>query len=240
MFTLAPDLPHLAEAVSRRVADIDEGTLALVLVGSPVSPDDVVAVRRAATLCDVAVVAAAEGALAPAETGFLERAGAAFGYVVPARGGPCRVTDPDGADLTALTQLVLALMPSAVVVSSVHITLLKAVAALDDTFPNTFTRVVPDTPEHTLGEAQRRLLGSLRVVQGGVSGGERRVAVLEKLLRETLEREGFSTLGRVEFVDSQRFSPVKDTVPEAGFVFVEAMMEGRVLRQSCRWGREQG
>lgn len=169
----------------------EEASIGLCFMRDGLTPGDLVAVRQASRVCDVAVVVAYGDFTADVASPYLEQAGASC-LLLPTSGNSARAvlrTRADVAeniDLVVMLQDVLAIMPSVVTVSLSDLVLMQAVTGLNDLFDALFTFMPQQVPESALDAKSLEVRAKMVAVQEIYANGERDAAKLVEALRRLL------------------------------------------------------
>lgn len=229
---------QLAEALDARISGIAEASVAVVFVsGGVLTADDVIAIREAARVCDVAVVISMEKPLPRPFAKIAEEAGAQIIYIhkpKPNVGAGCTVKQKGGADITLYLEALLLIMPSAVVVANENLNTLRIIKALEATFNGFFSIIETTTPAAILSQRQQDLTATLMFAQDVLDQGERRPQVVLQQVVDALEQNGFSTVQNLMLLDAESLAEVQATVPKHSFLFADITEGEQTLRRSVK------
>jgi len=228
----------LAEALEHQAAGLAEASIAVVfLTGGLLTADDVVAFKEAARLCDVAVVVAMEKPLNPEHANIAAEAGASIIYThkpKPNLGVGCTVRQKGGGDITLFLEVLLLVMPSAVVISAENLNVLRIVKALEATFNNFFSVVETSTPAAVLSHRQQELVATLMFAQDVLDQGERRPQVVMQQVVEALQQNGFQDVKNLMLLDAETLGEIQTHLPKQIFLYADIAESGHTLRRSVK------
>lgn len=214
-----------------------DATVAFVPLGANLLPGDLIAIRHAKKICDLVVAAQVEGTSAITAQAYLQKAGGdVWLSALPSQktGTVRTLTVPAGEDVTYFLRVLLTLMPSAVSVSQENLPMLGKATALQGTFENFFTLMVPEVPGSVLGERQLELTSGMMTAQTLLDTGERQVAALLRYTLDVLTQKGFDRITTASLYDAHTMQELSDKVTKDAFLFVEVDDAGKPMRQSLR------
>ena len=229
---------QLAEAIERSIAGIPDASISVVFVtGGALTADDVVAIREATRLCDVAITVALEKPLPQPFAKIAFEAGADLVYTHKAKpnlGAGCTVRQKGGGDITLFLEALLLIMPSAVVVSDENLNVLRIVRALEATFNNFFSIVETTTPAAILSQRQQELTATLMFAQDVLDQGERRARVVMQQVVEALEQNNFREVKNLILLDAETLAEVQTNVPKHSFLYADVIEGEHTFRRSVK------
>lgn len=229
---------QLAEALERAVAGLPDASIAAVFItGGALTADDVIALKEAARLCDVAVAVCLETPLPVPMAKLAEEAGADIVYThkpKPHVGVGCTVRQKGGGDITLFLEALLLMMPSAVVASAENMNILRILKALEVTFNNFFTLIETQTPAAVLSQRQQDLTATLLLAQDVLDQGERRPQVVMQQVVEALAQNGFEKVENLLLLDAETLAEVQTQVPKNSFLFADILENGQHMRRSVK------
>lgn len=229
---------QLAEAIERSIAGTADASIAVVFVtGGALTADDVIAIREAARLCDVAITVSLEKPLPAVFSKIAFEAGADLVYTHKAKpnlGAGCTVRQKGGGDITLFLEALLLIMPSAVVVSDENLNILRIVRALEATFNSFFSVIETQTPAAILSQRQQELTATLMFAQDVLDQGERRARVVMQQVVEALTQNGFNDVKNLLLLDAETLSEVQTNVPKHSFLFADVTEGEHTFRRSVK------
>lgn len=229
---------QLAEALERQVAGLPDASISAVfMTGGILTADDVVAIKEAARLCDVAVAIAIEKPLSPQHATIAEEAGANIIYThkpKPNIGVGCTVRQKGGGDITLFLEALLLVMPSVVVASADNLNILRIAKALGTTFNNFFGVIETSTPAAVLSSRQQELTATLMFAQDVLDQGERRPQVVMQQVVEALQQNGFADVKNLLLLDAETLGEVQTRIPKEVFLYADIAEGEHTLRRSVK------
>lgn len=229
---------QLAEALERQVAGLPEASISVVFItGGTLTADDVVALKEAARLCDVAVAIAIEKPLNPDHAHIAAEAGANIIYThkpKPNVGVGCTVRQKGGGDITLFLEALLLVMPSVVVASADNLNILRVVKALEATFNSFFSVIETATPTAVLSQRQQELVATLMFAQDVLDQGERRPQVVMQQVVEALQQNGFEDVKNLMLLDAYTLGEIQTHLPKEVFLYADIAEGGHTLRRSVK------
>ena len=224
------ELPETLLALGKEA----DTSVALIPLAGPLAASDVVAIRHGARLCDVTVVVCLEAPLPENQQAIAAEAGAKV-CCLPSQHKPataCKISLPDGADITYFSQTVLATMPSVICVAQENVRMQRAAKALEVTFPGLFETLIPETPASLLDDTHQHLTQTLLFAQTMLDQGERVVRTLLQQVVAALHAEKFDDIRHLALFDATTLAELTDQTTPEMFLFAEVGAGETVLRQS--------
>ena len=207
------------------------------LTGAALTADDIIALKEAARVCDVAVVASLSGELSQGYSDILEKAGADVLYIhkkAPQEKLSCQLFQRGGADITGYLETILLIMPSIVVAHQETLKVLRAVKSIEKTFYQLFTLIEVGTPKNILSQRQQELVDVLMLGQDMVDHGERRVEPLLQQVLSALDKHNFSGVQQLALFDAHSLQEVKTSLPPECFLFAEVKEGEHLWRRTIK------
>ena len=207
------------------------------ITGGHLTADDVIALREAARVCDVAIAAVVGTTLPEAYHQIMAEAGTDVIYThqpTPREGLSCQVTQRGGGDVTPYLETILLVMPSVIVVHLENLTTRRAVKSIHKTFYELFTLVEVNTPKNILSQRQQELVDVLMLAQDMVDHGERRVETLLQQILAVLDKHHFKGVQQLAVYDGNSFQEVKTTIPHECFLFAEVKEGDHLWRRTVK------
>lgn len=207
------------------------------ITGGHLTADDVIALREAARLCDVAVAAVIGKSLPDAYHAIMQEAGTDMIYThqpQPQEGFACQLVQKGGGDITPYLETILLVMPSVVAVHLENLATRKAVKSIEKTFYQLFTLVEVNTPKNILSRRQQELIEVLMLAQDMVDHGERRVEPLLQQTLAALDKHNFSGVQQLAVYNVTSFQEVKTTIPHECFLFAEVKEGDHLWRRTVK------
>ncbi len=227
---------QLIDAISDLGQGQAEVSYALVFVTSgDIAVDDIIAIKEAVRLCDVAIVACVDKSLSPNHANLVAEAGAKILYThkkTPISGNSCGIRLKGGADITSFLQIALLVMPSVVVVADENLETMRVAKSIENTFNQLFTVIQAKIPADILNAYQQELTATLLLAQDVIDQGERRSRVVLQQVVTALETNGFRQIRNLMLVDSETLLEVSSAIPKNSFLFAEIIDGEKLLRRT--------
>lgn len=225
--------PALSEAL---LSYADDRSFSVAFVSESLSADDVLAVRQAARLCDIVVVAVQGKVLHERYSPYLEGAGADIVFVDKdfAELSPVNVQVQNTGDASYFLKVILKILPLVVTVSTARVQDVQALTALSHEYDGLFSLVTQDMTNVAMSAKQRKVRTCVDAVKHAVEAGERDVSALKSLSERTLREQG--VIGEVshQFV-SESLSAFGVRISGKGHYFVSVNMAGDVLHDGTKF-----
>ena len=215
----------------------EDRSFSVAFIGAEPSADDVLAVRQAARLCDIVIVAVQGSHLSERYKPYLEGAGADVVYVESTYNlkPKSRLIVDGKADATFFLKTILKVLPLVVTVSSAKFTETQTLKILSYEFDGLFTLVTQDMSAETMTAKQRKVRTSMGMVRQAIKAGEDDVENLKKLCERSLREQGIVGEVTHEFV-SKDLSSVGLKLREGGHYFMSVQLGDEVIHDGIQFG----
>lgn len=226
-----------AETLAALATEAETSYGLVFITGGHLTADDVIAIKEAARVCDVAIATVLGESLSEAYNDVLEQAGLDVLYThqtSPQEGLSCQLTQRGGGDITPYLDAILLMMPSVVVVHQENLTIRKAVKSIEKTFYQLFTLVEVNTPKNILSQRQQELIDVLMLAQDMVDSGERRVEPLLQQTLSALDKHFFKDIQQLAVYSASTFQEIKTTIPHECFLFAEVKEGEHLWRRTVK------
>jgi hypothetical protein len=225
---------QLSEAL---LEHMDDQSFSVAFISSEPSAGDILAVRQAARLCDVVVVAVQGSHLHERYKTYLEGAGADIVYVESTYNlkSKSRLVVNGKADGTFFLKTILKVLPLVVTVSAAKSDDVQTLKAISHEFDGLFSLVTQEMSPETMTAKQRKVRTSVGVIRQAILAGEKDVYILQSLCEKTLKEQG--VMGEVahEFV-AEDLSSIGNKLTKAGHYFMSVRLADEIIHDGIQFG----
>lgn len=200
----------------------DDTTFSLVFIPAILTVHDVIALRTASKWCDVVIAVCLDDKFKASQQKILQDAGVDILLSCNLANAPKLSLDSGEINSGFILKVILAVMPSAIVVQIAMLDLLKVILQIDDNYNEMFTPIYSETPAHILTESEQKIRQAIVSIKEIILGGERNIEIISSKLSDVLAKNNIN-LSKLECVDNKGFS-CKNTLENQQF-FINVLAE---------------
>lgn len=208
----------------------EENTFGVVFIPEVLDVHDVIAVRTSVKWCDATVVVCLKDVLKASHHKILQNAGVDILLSCPPSAPKL---DLDSGDIASgfVLKVILAIMPSAVVVQQAKIDLLRVVLMLNRHYTDLFTPIFSETPVGVLSETEQEIREFLVAIKESAEGGELDMAKLSARFKSALQHK-YRAEGLFRAVSSDGTTCAKSLSAGENYLHVAARLAEGIICDS--------
>jgi hypothetical protein len=215
-----------------RGQESEDSTFSVVFIPKNLSAHDVVALRTAAKWCDVVIAVCLDEKFSTNQQKILKGAGVNILFI-SSQNVPQLSLDSGKVNSGFVLKVILAVVPSAVVVQIANVDLLKVILQINTNYPEMFTPIYSETPVHILSDAEQGVRQTLVAIQEIITGGEKNIKTLTAKLGDVLQQKSIH-LNVCDYVDNQGVTCQKIFAKEGGFIHISAKIVGTYIQDGIQ------
>lgn len=204
----------------------EETSFAFVPLFGDIQPTDLVSIRHANRICDVVLVAQLGDAVV-AES-YLKEAGAT-GFVTKLLVSDAVKVNVGEQDASLLMQLLLKIMPSAVVVSSDNYQLYELIKSVHSTYEDFFTLLEPNTPQSLYDSTQIEIQASVNLMQQRIFQGVTDLNSLTSGFLNDLKNANLTEVQSLKLKYLDDFSEVRGVLDRSAILHIQLINKGQTV-----------